>query len=334
MPRAPLFRRTRSLLALSVSALTLAAGCGMLSWEGSQSAPVMPGPLKRAKVTVGVLPIVDAAAVHMAIKKGYFKAEGLEVELKNLAGGAAAIPGMANGELQFAFGNYVSFFAAQSKKVLDITLIADGYQARPHVFMIVAARGSGIARPQDLAGKKIAINTKNNIVELTTRATLEAAGVDMKTVTFVEVPFPDMRTGLERKNFDAAFMVEPFITQAERLAGVTAVADPASGPTNEIPIAGWAASAKFTKENPRTVAAFQRAIVKGQRDCANRTDVEDLVTAYANVERQTASLLHLGTWPLTLEPARLQRVADLMKTYGVLTGPLDVKAMIYTAPSS
>jgi NitT/TauT family transport system substrate-binding protein len=325
-------RRAHPLLALLVTALTLGtmSGCGLFSNETTGNSQPSSATLERTKVTVGTLPIVDTAAIHMAIRKGYFKNEELEIELKTLPGGAAAIPGLANGELQFAFGNYVSFFAAQTKGVLDIKLVADGYQALPGVFMIVVPRDSAIKRPQDLAGKKIAINTKNNILELTTRSTLEGVGVDMKTITFVEMPFPDMQTGLERKNADAAFMVEPFITQAERMAGVIPIVDPASNATNEIPIAGWAASARFVKDNPKTVEAFRRAIIAGQRDCVNRLEVEDLVTSYAKVDRQTASLLNTGTWPTSLVATRLQRVADLMKTYGVLTKPLDVQSMIFT----
>jgi NitT/TauT family transport system substrate-binding protein len=195
--------------------------------------------------------------------------------------------------------------------------------------MIVAPRDSTIKKPQDLAGKKLAINTKANITELTSRSSLEAVGVDMKTVTFVEMPFPDMQVNLERKAIDAAFMVEPFITQAERMAGVTRVVDPASGATSEIPIAGWGANAQFVKDNPKTAEAFRRAIIKGQQDCSNRADLEERVTSYAKVDKQTASLINVGTWPTTLEPIRLQRVADLMKTYNILTAPLDVKAMIF-----
>jgi NitT/TauT family transport system substrate-binding protein len=327
-----MFRRARSSLAISITVVTLGvvAGCGLLSSNNPASGQPARVTLERTKVTVGTLAIVNAAAVHMAIKKGYFKNEGLEVELTTLPGGGAdAIPGLANDQLQFAFGNYVSFFAAKAKNLLDIKLVADGYQARPGVYMIVVPPDSTIKKARDLTGKRIAINTKANIVELTARSTLETAGVDMKTVTFVEMPFPDMQTGLERKEVDAAFMAEPYITQAERLTGVVPLIDPASGPTDEIPIAGWAANATFVKENPRTVEAFRRAIIKGEQDCINRTDVEDLVTSFAMVDRQTASLMNLGTWPTTLEPTRLQRVADLMKTYGVLTKPLDVKSLIF-----
>lgn len=334
MPPARPFHCAHRIFAISVATLMMAvtSGCGLFTNENPKNTQPVGAGLELTRVTVGALAVVNGAAIHMAIKKGHFKDEGLQIELKTLPGGGAdAIPGLKNGELHFSFGNYVSFFTAKAKGVLDIKLIADGYQAGTGVYKIVAPRDSKINNPQQLAGKKIAINTKGNIVELTARSSLEAVGVDLKTVTFVEIPFPDMQAGLARKNVDAAFMAEPYITEAERTDGVLHVLDPVRGPTSEIPIAGWAANAEFVARNPKTTAAFQRAIIKGQQACAYRPDVEELVTEYAKVDKQTASLMKIGTWPTTLEPTRLQRVADLMKTYGVLTQPFDVKSLIFKA---
>lgn len=320
-------------IALSCVLAFALASCSALadSNESGQSAPS--GGLEQAKVTVGTLPIVDTVTVAIAQQKGYFKQEGLEVELKTLTGGAAAVPGLVNGELHFAFGNFVSFFSAQAKGVADLKLVADGYQATPGMFLIMRGKNSAIGKPQDLTGKKVAINTKNNIAELTARSALEANGVDPKTVQFVEIPFPDMQAAVERKNVDAAFMVEPYITQSQRSAGMTPVVDAATGATQDVPIAGWATSSKFAGTNPKTVAAFQRAIVKAQQDAADRRNVEEAIPTYAKVDKDTASLLHLGTWPTTLNAVRLQRVIDLMRKHGVLDKDVNVEAMIVTQKS-
>jgi NitT/TauT family transport system substrate-binding protein len=320
-------------IALSCLLAVVLASCSAL---GDSPDPGQPssGGLERAKVTVGTLPVVDTVPLAIAQQKGYFKEEGLEVEVKSLPGGAAAVPGLANGELQFAFGNYVSFFAAQAKGVLDTKLVADAYQATPGMFLIMRGRDSTVASPLDLAGKKIAINTKSNIVELTARSSLEAAGVDPKTVTFTEIPFPDMQAAVERKNVDAAFMVEPYITQAQRSAGMTPVLDAATGATQDVPIAGWATSAKFAQSSPKTTAAFQRAIVKGQRDASDRRLVEETVPSYAKVDKDVASLMNLGSWPTSLSAVRMQRVVDLMKKYGVLDKEINLESMIFTPPAS
>lgn len=330
-------RRVRRMAVRGIALATLlatVASCGLLG--GKEQAPEADangnGQVEKAKISLGVLPILDVASVHVAIKKGYFKAEGLEVDLKIIQGGAQAIPGLIAKELDFTFGNWVSFFAAQSKdaaKAVDgIKLIADGYQAKPDMFLILAAGDSAIKGPQDLAGKTIAINTFKNIAELTAKATLEAANVDVSSVKFKEMPFPDMQAAVQNKTVDAAFMVEPFITRAQRAAGQVKVLDAASGPTDNIPIAGYATSGEFAKNNPKTVAAFQRAIAKGQADAADRPTVEPLLVEYAKVDKETAGLVHFGAFPTTLDPTRLQRVVQLMQRYGMLDKELDVKPML------
>lgn len=329
-------RPARSIVGgLSVLALLASvSGCGLLggSTESPTTAAAAPGKVEKAKITLGLLPILDVAGVHVAMKKGYFKEEGLEIDIKIIQGGAAAIPGLISGDLDMTFGNWVSFIGAESKgaaKAVDgLKLVADGYQAKPDMFLILTGADSPIKSPKDLAGKTIAINTFKNIAELTAKATLEANDVDPNSVTFKEFAFPDMQAAVQNKTVDAAFMVEPFITRAQRAIGAVSVLDAASGPTDNIPIAGFGTSGKFFKENPNTVAAFQRALIKGQKDAADRPTVEPLLQEYAKVDKETASLVHFGEFPTTLDATRLQRVATLMKTYGLLEKEMDVKPML------
>jgi NitT/TauT family transport system substrate-binding protein len=328
-------RITAGLSALAM--LAVVSGCGLLGGSEEKPADAAPGKVEKTKIKLGLLPILDVASVHVAMRKGYFAQEGLEVEPVTIQGGAAAIPGLISGDLDITFGNWVSFFAAQSKdaaKAVDgLKLINDGYQAKPEMFLILTGPDSAIKSPKDLAGKTIAINTFKNIAELTAKATLEANDVDPRSVTFKEFPFPDMQAALQNKTVDAAFMVEPFISKAQRSIGAITVLDAASGPTDNIPVAGYGTTGKFAKENPNTVAAFQRAMAKGQRDAADRPTVEPLLVEYAKVDKETASLVHFGEFPTTLDATRLQRVATLMKTYGLLEKDFDVKPMLVTSGS-
>ncbi|WP_231500266.1 ABC transporter substrate-binding protein [Saccharothrix sp. NRRL B-16314] len=323
----------------AVAMLAVVSGCGLLG--GAEEKPAeaaAPGKIEKAKITLGLLPILDVASVHVAIKKGYFKEEGLEVEPKIIQGGAAAIPGLISGDLDISFGNWVSFISAETKGVAKdvdgLKLINDGYQAKPEMFLILAKSDSAIKSPKDLEGKTIAINTFNNIAELTAKAALEANDVNPANVTFKEFPFPDMEAAVQNGTVDAAFMVEPFISRAQRASGQITVLDAASGPTDGIPIAGYGTTGKFVKENPNTVAAFQRAMAKGQRDAADRPTVEPLLVEYAKVDKETASLVHFGEFPTTLDATRLQRVADLMETYKLLETKFDVKTMLVGASGS
>lgn len=325
---------------VSAAAILLAvSGCGLLGGDAEEaSGPTAAGGVEKAGIKLGLLPIIDVAPVHIAIERGYFEDEGLKVEPITIQGGAAAIPGLVSGDLDLTFGNFVSFLNAQAKDtakdVGGLRLIMDGYQAKPEMFLVLAKAGSRIKSPKDLAGKTLGINTTRNIAELTFRASLEANNVDPNTVTFKEVPLPDMEAAVENKVVDAAFSSEPFITRAQRNSGQVAVLDAASGPTDGIPIAGYGTTGKFVRDNPKTVAAFQRALVKGQRDASDQALVRQLLTEYAKVDKETAALVHFGEFPTTLDATRLQRVAALMRTYGLLETDFDVKPMLVPLPES
>ncbi|MDR6595651.1 ABC transporter substrate-binding protein [Saccharothrix longispora] len=322
----------------AVALFASVSACGALGGSGSEDKPAeaaAPGKVEKAKITLGLIPVLDVASVHVAIKKGYFKEEGLEVEVKTIQGGAAAIPGLIDGSLDITFGNWVSFFLAESKgaaKGVDgLKLVSDGYQAKPEMFLILSKSDSAVKSPKDLEGKTIAINTFKNIAELTAKATLEANNVDVSKVTFKEFAFPDMEAAVQNGTVDAAFMVEPFISKAQRVSGQITVLDAASGPTDGIPIAGYGTTGKFANQNPNTVKAFQRAMAKGQRDAADRPTVEPLLVEYAKVDKETAGLVHFGEYPTTLDATRLQRVSNLMRTYGLLENDFDVKPMLVSS---
>ncbi len=309
---------------LAAVAAGLLAACGAL---GGPAPPTGPGP-ETTHLRLGVLPIVDDVYLVRAQRAGYFADEGLSVQLVTLQGGADALPMLNSGGLDMAFSNYVSVLVAEAGKGGDYRFVDGGYDAGPNTFLIMTKAGSAIRSPRDLAHKKIAVNTLHNIVELNARSALAANGVDPDTVTFVEVPFPEMAAALQDGRVDAASMVEPFITQAALSSGAVSALDTASGPTDRIPLGSVTVTADFAARHPGTVAAFRRAVRRAQADLADRSVVESTLPTYTKIAPDTASLIALGSWPATLDRTRLQRDVDLMRRFGVLTSDLDVRRMI------
>ena len=124
-------------------------------------------------------------------------------------------------------------------------------------------------------------------------------------------------------------MIEPFITKAQRNIGAKILTDTARGPTLDFPMSGYASSKKFADANPKTLKAFRDVLREAQqRAQANKLSVQDSLTSYADVDAPTAALVSVGTFPLSLNPIRLQRVADMMDTEDVLSGRLDVQQLL------
>jgi NitT/TauT family transport system substrate-binding protein len=333
-------RNTRSRSHLLVVAAVLAgvlamvSGCGLIGGSSDDGG----GPtdrVEKSKIRLGLLPVVDVASVHLAINEGYFSQEGLDVELVSIQGAGAAIPGLVSSNSQFdiVFGNYASFFVAEAngvaKDVAGLKFVADGYVAKPNTWMVLAGANSTAKKITDLPGKKIAVTTKQSLAEISIRSVLKVNSVDAGQVTFVEMPYTDMAAALSSNRVDAALLAEPFITQAAKDGGALRLFDAASGPTAELPIAGYGTTGKFASENPKTVAAFQRAFAKGQEVAgADRARVEKLLPGYAKIDPQTASLVNLGGFPTRLDATRLQRIPDLMLEFGVLKQRMDATTMI------
>src|SRR5690606_25055018 len=124
--------------------------------------------------------------------------------------------------------------------------------------------------------------TKRNIGTLLVRAAAQPQNVQFdEDKSFVEIAPPAMEQALKSNSVDAVQAIEPFGTQMEQSLGARMIADLSSGPTADFPIAGYATTEKFAKENPETVAAFQRAIQKAQGMAADRKLVQDTLPTYA-----------------------------------------------------
>jgi ABC-type nitrate/sulfonate/bicarbonate transport system substrate-binding protein len=153
--------------------------------------------------------------------------------------------------------------------------------------------------------------------------------VEKQRIVLREMPFDQMVDAMKAKQVDAAWMTEPFITKAQRDAGARVVTDTAIGPTKDFPMSGYASSKKFADANPRTLALFRQVLRDAQEAASNnKLSVQDALTGYVDVDQQTAALVSVGVFPLSLNPVRLQRVADMMDTEEVFDERLDVGALL------
>lgn len=206
-------RRRRLRVVLAALAAGLAAGCG----SGGTSA----GKTDAEGVTtvkVGLIPITDVAPLYLGIQKGFFATRKLKVEPQLAAGGAAIVPAVVSGGNQFGFSNNVSLIVAKSKGV-PLQAITPGVGIAPgnnEACQVVVPKKSPIRSIKDLPGKSLAVNTLNNIGDVTIRAALDKGGVDSGSVKFTEIGFPDMVTAVEAGRVDAAWECEPFVTSLQK----------------------------------------------------------------------------------------------------------------------
>ncbi|WP_223168006.1 ABC transporter substrate-binding protein [Nonomuraea sp. SYSU D8015] len=298
---------------------------------------------KLETVQVAIIPIPDVAPAKLAEHCGYFAAEGLKIQWAPIHGASDAIPGLQNGNLHVSLWNYVTAYATEAAQPGLARLIADAYAATENTFLLMVRRDSPLQSLADLkwngSGEKVTVGvaTLKSVSTLTTERTLQVAGVSADDITFVKIPLPEMAAAVQNGRVDVGWFTEPSITYFKKEFNGRTLADVATGPTNQWPVAGWAVSAKWAAQRPDLVVRFQRALARGQELAAlDDSTVKKILPTYANhIDAATASSITLGQFPITLNPTRLQRVGDAMLELSkgakdpYLTKPIDAADLIW-----
>jgi NitT/TauT family transport system substrate-binding protein len=316
--------RIRSRVALLTSlflSAVLIMGCGS---SGGRD--------KQKTITVAALPLVDTAGLHIAVQQKLFEAEGLRVQIKPVAQSIQALPALKTGQVDvIAGGNYVTFLQANEQGTLSLRILAPGAAVAPRFMSVLTMPNSPIKQAKDLEGRTVAVNILNNIQSLSLNAILKTDHVDPAKVKYRAVPFPQMGAALQKGQIDAVHAAEPFATDLAQKLHARVVVDGGSGTAVAgLPVSGYLSTPRFVDRDPAAAAAFQRAIEKAQLLATNdRTKVDQVLPTYARLDARTAAALNLPGYPASLDPAQLQRLADLMVQNGLLKKKIDVRSLVF-----
>jgi ABC-type nitrate/sulfonate/bicarbonate transport system substrate-binding protein len=111
---------------------------------GLGAAPALAQPVK---LRVSTIPIIDTAPLQVGIAKGFFAAEGLEIDTTPTAGGAAGLPALAAGQVQISFSNVISvILAARQGLGFEVIAAGSGMEALGSALFVAAC--SAVGAPQ------------------------------------------------------------------------------------------------------------------------------------------------------------------------------------------
>ncbi|MEV4109882.1 ABC transporter substrate-binding protein [Nonomuraea sp. NPDC049695] len=286
----------------------------------------------KTDLLIGQYPGADSAPLFIAMERGFFKEEGLNVRQEPIQAPQQVLGKLSNGTMDIVLGSYATILTIQEAGTEKFTYIADAYQGATGAFGVMVRKDSPVKQVSDLKGKKIGVNALAGLGTLTMSPHFKLAGLDPKTdVKYVEVPTTNWLSALDKGDVDAVWMTDPYVSQARKQLGATMLLDTMSGPTEGLPITGWAATEKWVRQNPKTLAAFQRAMAKAQKIAAtDRSAVTKVLPTYTKIPAETAATINLGAYPTSLSAQRIQRVADLMYEAGMLKQKVNAASMIYS----
>lgn len=309
-------------------AVLAAAGVGLLAAGCKDGTTLARSGKPPVEVSIGYTPVPDSAPLHIAKQQGLFEKHGLRVTLQNFQKQVIGDVDKPGKMPDISHLSWVYMFGAVSFGS-DWQIIGEAYQAVAGSTGLYVPEGSDYRRLQDLPRPRIVSNTPVGLGTLLSNARLEAAGIPAKDIAYTYLSFDEMPAALAKDKADAVWLPEPFITQYALEHGLQPLADTTTADTANFPLSGYSCERKFAERRPEVVRAFQRAIGEAQEQAAtDRGVVERVFQRHMGLSPMTTSLMTIGTFPLSLQAARPQRVADLMFNYQVLRKRIDVRKLI------
>lgn len=188
-----------------IKKLLLPAALAASSWLGAAQAAE---PLR-----IGYVFAMANAPVLIAEQQGYYRDEGLEVDVKALGDGPVIQQALAAGELDVAYVGTPPVYQWYARGLKSVILAKVNYGQAA----VVAGSQTDIKQLSDLKGHKLAGVKKGSGMDVLLRGYVlkEHAGLDPdKDLDIIDLPPGNMNAALDRGIVDAAFSWEPFVSQA------------------------------------------------------------------------------------------------------------------------
>ena len=263
-----MFRMMRTLAALAVGT--------MVALTAGAQAPEK----KKITIAVGGKNLFYYLPLSVAERKGYFKDEGLDVEIPDFAGGAKALQALVGGSADMVSGAYEHTInmAAKKQPIKAVVLQA---KFSSIVLLLPKDRAAKYKGPADLKGLKVGVTAPGSSTNMFVNNILARGGLKPTDISVVGVGAGSGAVAaMEKGEIDALSNLDPVITQLESTGKFVPVADSRTEKgMQEIYGGDYHASViyitdEYIRKYPNTVQAVVNAMVRANRWVAKATPQE------------------------------------------------------------
>ncbi len=279
----------------------LAAGLALLSPQVSAQQP------EKTKITLGVggKPLLYYLPLTIAERKGYFKEEGLDVEINDFGGGARSLQALVGGSVDVVTGAYEHTIRMQAK-AQDIRAVTELGRFPGIVIGVRKSLAGEIKSAADLKGRKIGVTAPGSSTALTAQYAMVKAGLKPSDAAIIGIGGGASAVAAMKKGeIDAISHLDPVIQKLAMDGDISILIDTRTEAGTR---------ALFGGSNPAAVLYARQSFIE-----ANPVVMQRLVNAFAKAlkfistatPQQIAETVpvdyHLGDLPLYLEAVKMSK---------------------------
>ncbi|TXI06988.1 MAG: ABC transporter substrate-binding protein, partial [Rhizobium sp.] len=251
-------------------------------------------------------------------------------------GGPAVVAAIASGDADIGYAAPVPPINARLNGVNVKMILALGHEVDPDkkFIWLVASKSSGVAKLEDIKGKKISFNANGSLCELAWRDHLMKAGLSFDDIEPVVLPFPQQEAALEQGSIDAACTVNPFYSSiiTNKAIGSTVVgkgmlADEKEPVINDVIFA----TDDYLAANREALKKFAAVTDQARKDMlADRAKEEAAAVEFLGLTPEAAKTFALPIVKpdMKIDTADVQKLLDSMHQTGMLPDAVKADDMV------
>lgn len=226
---------------------------------------------KEVHIAVGGKASLYYLPLTIAEQLGYFKDEGLNVNISDFAGGSQALRAVVGGSADVVSGAYEHTLNMQSKGQYLQCFVQEG--RAPQIAIGISKRkANSYKSPKDLKGLKVGVSAPGSSTHMIVNHFISTDGLKPSDISVIGVGLGATAiTALKSGQIDAVSNTDPVMTKLEQDGDVKIIADTRTlrgtlqvlgGP---MPAGCLYAPVEFIRKNPNTVQALTNAIVRADQ---------------------------------------------------------------------
>ena len=226
--------------------------------------------LEKKKITlaVGGKSLLYYLPLTIAERKGYFKSEGLDVEIVDFPGGAKALQAMVGGSADIVSGAYEHTINMHAKGQPIVALALQG-RYNGIVFAVSKAKAGQFKSAQDIKGLKVGVTAPGSSTHMAVQNLAVKGGLKPDDFAAIGVgASAGAVAAMKRGGIDAISNLDPVITKLESDGDIVIVTDTRTAKGMKEVYGGAYhagciyAPADWVKKNPNTTQAVVNAMVR------------------------------------------------------------------------
>lgn len=285
---------------------------------------------EKVKITLSeVTRSVFYAPQYVAINKGFFEEEGIDLEITTGQGADKVMTAVISGQVDIGFSGPEACVYVYNEGKEDYAVVFAQLTKRDGSFLVGRTPEPDF-KWENLRGKYIIGGRKGGVPLMTLEYVLKQHGlvpnVDLTVDTSVQ--FAVMAGAFTGGTGDYVTLFEPTATMLEK-EGKGYVLASIGQESGEIPYTCYYAKKNFIEKNPEIIQKFTNALYKGQLWCQSHTPkeiAEVIQPSYPDTDMETLEAVakrykEIDAWnqdPILKEEA-LNRLMDVMQEAGELT---------------